>query len=293
LHHSIKQDFNSKIENCFIFKADMFNSQDLILSDKTFAFLQVVEKDNVLTLTLNRPDKKNALHPVMANEIAFALAYASKSKSVWAVVIKANGDVFCAGADLKAFMGGGEETISTVPKASGEILLGEVFRTLHRPCIAQVEGNAFAGAFLLLCGCTHVVAANDVQFGLPEVKRGLFPFQVMASMLEVMPARKVMDWCMRGSSLSAAEASELGLVTHISPREEVESTVQKLLSEILSNSPSAIRMGLEAYAHLRSEASKKNHHYLIGMLMKTVQTKDAQEGILAFKEKRQPKWTGE
>ncbi len=271
----------------------MFNSQDLILSDKTFAFLQVVEKDNVLTLTLNRPDKKNALHPVMANEIAFALAYASQSKGVWAVVIKANGDVFCAGADLKAFMGGDEETISTVPKANGEILLGEVFRTLNRPCIAQVEGNAFAGAFLLLCGCTHVVAANDVQFGLPEVKRGLFPFQVMASMLEVMPARKVMDWCMRGSSLSAAEAADLGLVTHISPREEVESTVQKLLSEILLNSPSAIRMGLEAYAHLRGEESKKNHHYLIGMLMKTVQTKDAQEGILAFKEKRQPKWTGE
>jgi enoyl-CoA hydratase/carnithine racemase len=69
--------------------------------------------------------------------------------------------------------------------------------------------------------------------------------------------------------------------------------VQQLLKELLANSPSAIRMGLEAYAHLRGEEAKKNHQYLIGMLMKTVQTKDAQEGILAFKDKRQPKWMGE
>jgi enoyl-CoA hydratase/carnithine racemase len=271
----------------------MFNPQDLILTDKTFAFLEVEERDHVLTITLNRPDKKNALHPVMANEIAFAMAYASQSTNVWAVVLKAHGDVFCAGADLKAFMGGGEGTNSTVPKANGEILLGEVFRTLHRPCIAQVEGNAYAGAFLLLCGCTHVVAEEQVRFGLPEVKRGLFPFQVMASMMEVMAARKVMDWCMRGNDLSASDTADLGLVTHIAPRGGAAAAVQSLLAEILANSPSAIRNGLEAYAHLRGEEAKKNHQYLIGMLMRTVQTKDAQEGILAFKEKRQPKWTGE
>lgn len=271
----------------------MFNPQDLTLTDKTFAFLKVEESEHVLTLTLNRPDKKNALHPVMANEIAFAMAYASQSKSVWAVVLKAKGDVFCAGADLKAFMGGGEETSSTVPKAQGEILLGEVFRTLHRPCIAQVEGNAFAGAFLLLCGCTHVVAEEQVHFGLPEVKRGLFPFQVMASMMEVMPARKVIDWCIRGNELDATEAAEMGLVTHIAPKGGATDVVSTLLQEILANSPSAIRMGLEAYAHLRGEEAKQNHQYLVGMLMKTVQTKDAQEGIMAFREKREPKWTGE
>lgn len=271
----------------------MFNPQDLTLSDKTFAFLEVEERGHVLTVTLNRADKKNALHPVMANEIAFAMAYASQSKQVWAVVIKAKGDVFCAGADLKAFMGGGEDTGSTVPRAQGEVLLGEVFRTLHRPCIAQVEGDAFAGAFLLLCGCTHVVAEEQVRFGLPEVKRGLFPYQVMASMMEVMPARKVIDWCMRGSELTASQAADLGLVTHIAPKGGAGVAVDTLVKEIVANSPSAIRMGLEAYAHLRGEEARKNHQYLIGMLMKTVQTKDAQEGIMAFKEKRAPKWTGE
>lgn len=271
----------------------MFNPDDLVLSNKTFAFLEVEERGHVLTVTLNRADKKNALHPVMANEIAFAMAYAGQSRDVWAVVIRAKGDVFCAGADLKAFMGEGEETGSTVPKTQGEVLLGEVFRTLHRPCIAQVEGNAYAGAFLLLCGCTHVVAEEQVRFGLPEVKRGLFPFQVMASMMEVMPARKVIDWCMRGSELSAAEAADLGLVTHIAPKGGAAGAVDALLKEMLANSPSAIRMGLEAFAHIRGEEARTNHQYLVGMLMKTVQTKDAQEGILAFREKREPRWTGE
>jgi enoyl-CoA hydratase/carnithine racemase len=102
-----------------------------------------------------------------------------------------------------------------------------------------------------------------------------------------------MDWCMRGNDLSASDTADLGLVTHIAPRGGAAAAVQSLLAEILANSPSAIRNGLEAYAHLRGEEAKKNHQYLIGMLMRTVQTKDAQEGILAFKEKRQPKWTGE
>jgi enoyl-CoA hydratase/carnithine racemase len=271
----------------------MFNTEDLTLADRTFAFLQLEEHGHVLTVTLDRAEKKNALHPVMANELAFALAYANHSKDVWAVVLRANGDVFCAGADLKAFMGGGEETVSTVPKAQGEVLLGEVFRTLHRPCIAQVEGDAFAGAFLLLCGCTHVVAEEQVRFGLPEVKRGLFPYQVMASMMEVMPARKAIDWCVRGNDLSAADAAGLGLVTHLTPKGGASAAVRALLDEILANSPSAIRLGMEAYAHIRGEQAKEQHRYLVGMLMRTVQTRDAQEGILAFREKRAPRWTGE
>ena len=272
----------------------MFKQEDLNkLNDFTFAFLEVEHKEKVLTITLNRPEKKNALHPVTANELGFALTYAKQNKDVWAVVIKANGDVFCAGADLKAFMTGGGDTNTTVPKAEGEILLGELFNELHKPCIAQVEGNAFAGAFLLLAGCTHVVAAENIIFGLPEVKRGLFPYQVMASLMQVMPERKVLDWCIQGYNLDAAKAADWGLVTHLASADKVAETVQGLLDTILANSPTAIRMGLEAYQHVRSDDTKSQHSYLRGMLMKTVQTKDAQEGLAAFRDKRTPKWTNE
>jgi enoyl-CoA hydratase/carnithine racemase len=115
----------------------------------------------------------------------------------------------------------------------------------------------------------------------------------MASLLQVMPERKVLEWCIQGYNLNAQKAADWGLVTHLAERGKVADAVQELLETILANSPTAIRMGLEAYQHIRSDDTKEQHSYLRGMLMKTVQTKDAQEGIMAFREKREPKWSNE
>ena len=267
--------------------------QTASLHEQSFAYLKVSEEDHVLHIRLNRPAKKNALNPVMVNELAYALNYAHYEKQVRAVVIGAEGDVFCAGADLKAFMGRREENDSTIPGPQGEILIGELFKGLHRPCIAQVEGDVFAGGFLILAGCTHVVAAEGVRLGLPEVKRGLFPYQVMAGLAEIIPARKVLDWCMRGYDLPMEEAKAWGLVTHSTGEGETGAVVEELLRDLRVASPSAVRMGLEAYDQMRRLPSEKQHAYLQGMLLKTIGTPDAREGIAAFKEKRQPVWTGE
>ncbi len=258
--------------------------------EQNFAFLVNSIRANCLTITINRPEKKNALHPVLLNELAYTLAYAKTNPDIWAVVLAANGNVFCAGADLKAFMGASEVPASTIPKPNGQILLNEIFRQLCKPCIAQVQGDVYAGGFLLMTGCTYVVAEKGLKFGLPEVKRGIFPFQVMAGLIEVMPKRKVIDWCIRGYNLPVEEALNLGLITHIAEKDGAEIVVQKLLDELKMNSPSAIRMGLEAYNHINPSEDKQQ--YLMNMLMKTLQTKDAQEGIKAFKEKRAPKWSG-
>jgi enoyl-CoA hydratase/carnithine racemase len=258
---------------------------------ETYAFLEVQQSGQVLTIRLNRAEKKNALHPHMVNELAFAMSYAKHEKSVWAVVLEARGDVFCAGADLKAFMGGDTNFTSTIPKPNGEVLIGELFNKVYKPVIAKVGGDVFAGGFLFLAGSTYVVAAEGLRFGLPEVKRGLFPYQVMAALLNVMPARTVIDWCIRGYDLPVERAMELGLVTHCVKREALDSTVQGLLDELLVNSPTAIRMGLEAFDHIRPKEAE--HAYLLQMLQKTVGTKDGMEGLTAFREKRAPKWTGE
>lgn len=267
--------------------------QTASLHDETFAYLKVSEAEHVLRIQLNRPAKKNALNPVMVHELAYALNYAHHEKAVRAVVIGAEGNVFCAGADLKAFMGRKEEHNSTVPAPQGEVLIGELFKGLHRPCIAAVEGDVFAGGFLILAGCTHVVAAEGIRLGLPEVKRGLFPFQVMAGLMEVMPRRKVLDWCLRGYDLDVKTARDWGLVTELAEKGGVEEAVSKLLSDLLAGSPSAVRMGLEAYDELRKLPAEKHHAYLQAMLFKAIQTPDAREGITAFKEKRPPVWTGE
>ena len=260
---------------------------------ETFAFIQVDEKDNVLSIKLDRAKKRNALTPSMVNEIAFAMAYAHYTPSVWTVVITANGPVFCAGADMKAFMGQEEAHNSSIPKSEENILLGELFLKSHKPCIAKVQGDAFAGAFLILCGCHYVLAAEEVNFGLPEVKRGIWPMQVMESLLQIIPARKVLDWCMLGKTLSCKEAFELGLVTHKANSSELDEITQQLIDKICSNSPSAIKYGLQAFDEIRTIENAQKHAYLSKMLGKVLKTDDAKEGINAFKEKRKPNWTGE
>jgi enoyl-CoA hydratase/carnithine racemase len=258
---------------------------------ETYAFIKVREENHVLTITLDRAEKKNALHPHMVNEIAFAMNYARLEKNIWAVVIEAEGNIFCSGADLKAFMGLVGEFNSSIPKPKEEVLIGELFNKVYKPVIAKVKGDVFAGGFFFLAGSTYVVASDEVKFGLPEVKRGLFPFQVMAALLRVMPPRNVIDWCIRGYDLPVAKAAELGLVTHCVKPENIDETVEGILNELKENSPSAISMGLEAFDHIRP--SGEEHQYLMQMLQKTVSTKDGMEGLKAFSEKRKPVWTGE
>ena len=260
------------------------------IREQTFAYLIVEEEDHVLRLTLNRPTKKNALHPQLVNELAYAMHYAHYTADIWMVVIGAVGNVFCAGADLKAMIGIIEENNSTVPEPTGEVLIGELFNKLYKPTIAKVTGDVYAGGFFFLAGYKIVVAQDNVKFGLPEVKGGLYPFQVMAALLKVMPARKVVDWCIRGYNLPVAEAQQYGLVSELCGPAEVDSTVQTIIDQLKANSPSAIRYGLQAYDHI--QPSSAEHKYLYDMLQMTIATADGQEGLTAFREKRKPNWTG-
>ena len=265
--------------------------QTLSIHSQTFAYLKIKEAENVLTITLDRANKKNALHPQMVNEIAYAMNYAHFEKNIWVVVFQAKGNIFCAGADLKAMAGFIEENNSTVPSPNGEVLIGELFNKIHKPTIAKVTGDVYAGGFFFLAGSNIVVAQEDVKFGLPEVKRGLFPFQVMAALLKVMPPRKVVDWCIRGYNLPVKDAEKYGLVSQVCSAKSIDDEVQKIIDELKQNSPTAIKYGLEAYDKIQPTAAE--HKYLYDMLMKTIGTKDGQEGLKAFREKRRPKWTGD
>lgn len=267
--------------------------QTLNLHTERFAYLEVQERDQVLYLTLNRPAKRNALCPKMVHELAFALAYAQHSPGVWAYVIRANGPVFCAGADLQAFMGKEEAHNSSITAPTQEVLIGELFRQVHKPGICVLEGDVMAGGLFFPAGCLFTVAEAQVKFSLPEVRRGLFPFQVMAALMEVIPARRVLGWCVRGGALSAQEAFETGLVTQLAASGEGPAVAAQLLAELLANSPTAIRMGMAAFETLRREAPQEAHSYLYQQLMLLAQSADAREGMMAFMEKRPPVWKGE
>jgi enoyl-CoA hydratase/carnithine racemase len=265
--------------------------QIINLESEKFAFIQNSVSKNVLYITIDRAEKKNAIHPQMLNEIAFALAYAHYNNDIWAIVIQANGDVFCAGADLKAFMGNIGNFDSSIIEPKEKILMGELFSKIHKPIISKIEGNVYAGGLFFVANSTYVLASDNVIMQLPEVKRGLFPFQVMASLLKILPDRTVLDLCIRASRIDANRAKELNLITHLCKKDNIDDILNNLLEEIKENSPSAIKLGLEAYEHINKENNKDE--YLMQMLQKTIMTKDAMEGIQAFKEKRKAIWKGE
>lgn len=263
------------------------------LKEQNFAFLKISEAENVLYVTLHNPAKKNALSPQLLNEMAYAFAYAQYTKEIHMVVLQSEGTVFCSGADLKAFSGQVDSHDSTIPKPEKDVVIGEIFTSLTKPSVAKVEGDVYAGGFLLLCGVRFVYALEGVKLGLPEVKRGLYPFQVMTALMEVMPARKVLDWCVRGYNLPVQEAKNLGLVTEVINHGEMDKAIADLIAQLKENSPTAMRMGIEAYEKIKKSASPEEHTQMKIYLMQLMQTQDAREGLTAFKEKRKPTWKNE
>lgn len=254
-----------------------------------FRYLLTSVDDHVLTITLNRPEKKNALNPPMLAELAFVVTHAKHTADIWLVVLAAAGDTFCAGMDLKSLSSGDTETTS-VPAPSGPVRLGELMAELHKPCIARVQGPVYAGGFLLVGASTYVVAAESATFSLPEVKRGLFPFQVLAILLDIMPARKALDLCLRAKTLSSAEALTLGLVTEVVPADELDNTLARLVGELTQLSPTAMQFGLRAYQQLKNLPSDEQQAYLFDQFQQLQLTPDAKEGMAAFLEKRKPNW---
>ena len=132
-----------------------------------FHFLKLKEQNQVFHLTLNRANKKNALHPQMQNEIAFCFDYISQNNEIKLVLIQSTGDTFSAGADLKALSNNIEAHTSTIPQPNKKIILGNLFTNLYKPKLALVEGNVYAGGCLIVAGCNYVVSLRDITFSLP------------------------------------------------------------------------------------------------------------------------------
>ena len=265
-------------ENCDIKK----------INSLVFDFMDYKYEDHVFSIILNRPQKKNALHPQMINELAFLCQYAQFEKKVKVVLIKAVGDVFCAGFDLSSMSGKTAKTKSTVPSPKTKIILGEILNKLYKPKICQLDGDLYAGGLLIVSSCNYVVSTQNIIIGLPEVKRGIFPFQVMESLFKVINYKKLIDWCIRGYNLDASKAKDFGLIDEIVDSDELEKSIKSWISEIIQNSTQAISLGLECADNLYN--SSNNHRYLSKMLKKSSESKDAREGIKAFFDGRKPKW---
>ncbi len=266
------------------------NDESLSLEGLVFETVELTVKDHVLEIRLNRPQRKNAINPTMAAEIIYALDYARQTRSVRAVVLAANGDVFCAGGDLAAMRGDASETSSTVPVRGGPDDIALRLRHLNKPSIACVQGNLFAGALLFLCNVTHAIAAEGVEFSAPEIKRGIWPFMVMGGLFRVMPQRAALDFVMRGNAIDTTQAERWGLINYAVPAESLASEVASLAEELASLAPGTMSLGLAAFNEQDSMAFDQALPYLREQLDACLTSADAKEGITAFLEKREPKW---
>ena len=257
----------------------------LSLDGLVFQATKIDISNNILTITLNRPEKKNAINNVMMNELNYALAYAKQERSIRVVVIAAEGDIFCAGADLRR-----EESESNIPKLENADDVSLALRHLYKPVICKIQGSVLAGALLMVSNSTHAIAIKEAKFSAPEIKRGLWPFMVMAGLFRVMPRRAGLDFVMRGQPINAKKAEEWGLINESVNKDELDSRVSNLASELASLAPGTMQFGLEAYEKQDSMSFDEALPYLQKQIAKCFEGDDAKEGISAFLEKREPDW---
>jgi enoyl-CoA hydratase/carnithine racemase len=267
-----------------------YYSKDLVkkIFKENFEFIKLDIVDNLITIKLNRPNKRNAIHPQTLNELAFVLQYVYYTNKIRVILLESSGSVFCSGLDLDAIKGNAASHNSSIPNSKKKILLGQILTEVHTPIISKVEGSVYAGGYIYLACSTYVIASDHLKFSLPEVKRGIFPMQVMGLLMRVMMPRNIIDWCIRGYSLSANKAKKWGLISKVVPQNKIDQEVKSWTKNVIENSPKAISLGLEAFENLIDQ--ENNQKYLAKMLNKVLKSDDAKEGITAFKEKRRPKW---
>jgi len=260
-------------------------NEKLSLEGLNFEATKLDISNHVLTITLNRPEKKNALNNVMMNEICYALSYAKQERRIRVVIIAAEGDVFCAGADLRR-----EKADSNVPKIEGSDDISLLIRHLYKPVICKIQGSVHAGALLMVTNSTHAIAVDDAKFSAPEILRGVWPHMVMAGLFRVMPKRAGLDFCMRGQAIDAKKAEEWGLINQSVPKKELDKVVSDMASDLANLAPGTMQFGLEAYVNQDGMNFDEALPYLGKKSAETFAGPDAQEGIAAFLEKRDPNW---
>ena len=246
----------------------------------------------VVRITINRPDKRNALNVTVMRELREAMALAREEPAVRVVVLTGAGDkAFSAGGDL----GGFTAEQSKVEQHHLRGTLADLFEDMARlgkPVIARVNGHALAGGFGLMCGCDLVIAADTAEFGMPEINMGLWPFIITAVVSRRLPRTKALELMMTGERISAAEAERWGIVNRVVAASDLDKATDDLASTLASKSPAIMRLGKDSFYAAQDMGFREALDYLHGQLGICLDTEDTIEGVTAFLQKRDPQWKG-
>lgn len=267
-----------------------------------FEAIKLVKENQMATLTLNRPDRRNALNRQMMKELAEAIGNVSEDDEIRVMILTGAGKAFCAGADIDIMSGGGEEEefgeqdVETLRRSFAFRVAKKIILGLHqmeKPTIAMINGACVGAGLDLALACDLKIASDKAKFMCGFVKIGLFPgFGATWLYPRAMGLAKGLEMLFTGDTLTATEAREIGMVNKLSPPEELESTTLAMAKKIAAGPPIAIRlMKSQVYKALGTGLDTALDEAAFCESV-TLASKDHIEGITALREKRAPSFKG-
>lgn len=253
--------------------------------------LLVETADGIARITLNRPERRNALSLGLMQELHACLQEIGSSSEIRAVVLAAAGKVFSAGHDLSEMMSRSINDYREIFDACVEMM--ETMQNIKQPVIAEVQGMATAAGCQLVATCDLAIAAVEVKFATPGVRIGLFCSTPMVALSRSIGRKRALEMLLTGRAIDAATAVEWGLINRAVPASTLGEEVLQLARQIVEASPLTLGLGKQAfYAQVDLEQAKA-YAYTKEVMSMNAMAEDAQEGMGAFLEKRQPCWRGQ
>jgi enoyl-CoA hydratase/carnithine racemase len=260
---------------------------------RAYERVRVARDGAALTITLDNQPRRNAIGATMINEVLWALSDARADDSVRAIVLTGAGKAFCSGGDFTS--ASDAPTLPPFPGREGNGDFSDLLLALvgsDKPVIARVNGDAMGGGLGLVAASTFAIASTEARFGTPEIDLGIFPMMIMAVLARHVPRRRLLEMMLLGQRFGADEAARLGIVNRAVPFEQLDGEVKSLADALGSKSASTMRLGLQAFAKQDDLDLEAALPLLRDALAGVLGTDDAREGLMAFLEKRSPKWTG-
>jgi enoyl-CoA hydratase/carnithine racemase len=247
-------------------------------------------ENNVAVVTLNRPARRNALSLNLMRELTGCFEEIGTNRSVSAVILAAQGKVFCSGHDLSEMVGRSAHDYREIFEVCTELM--RKIQSIPQPVIAEVQGTATAAGCQLVASCDLAIAAEGATFATPGVRIGLFCSTPMIAVSRAIGRKRALEMLLTGEPISAETAAEWGLVNRVVQADELRAATRKLAARICEASPFVISIGKQAYYTQIDLDQQKAYAYAKEVMTANALAADAQEGISAFLEKRAACWSG-
>ncbi|HZT21217.1 MAG TPA: enoyl-CoA hydratase [Dongiaceae bacterium] len=255
------------------------------------AILLREDRDGIATLTMNRPQARNALSMGLMGELLEGLSALARDASIKVVILAGAGPGFCAGHDLRELRSQPRrEVYQAVFRRCSELMLA--LQRLPKPVIARVQGVATAAGCQLVATCDLAVAAEEARFATPGVNIGLFCSTPMVALSRAVPRKQAMEMLLTGDMVGAARAQAIGLVNRVVPAADLEDATLELARRIASKSPLTVKIGKEAFYRQAEMEVAAAYAYASEVMTENMLARDAAEGIDAFLAKHEPVWRG-